>query len=516
MHDLIISGGEVHDGFASAPVTADVAVTAGRVTAVGKDLGAARRTIDATGLVTAPGFVDPHSHSDSVPFLPDAQPFKLLQGVTTEVVGNCGFSMGPADPATADLSPIQLGEQTFTTFADYLDAAEAAGLSNHLAPLVGHNTLRLAVAGLDRRLPPGGLDRLCALTEEAFAAGARGLSSGLEYVPGAYADPAELTALARIARRYDGTYATHMRSESEGLADALGEAVAIARAAGTRLQVSHCKASGRAVHGASRLILDTLAEARRNGVDARADQYPYRAFCTSMSAMLPPEACEGGMDALRARLLDPRTRAALRATAEAPGPGTGVGLWREVHPEDLQILRHTDPSVTGRRLADVLAGREPWDVLCELLVADPQAYVVCHTMDEDDVRTIMADPLVAIGSDSDIPIGPNHPRTYGTFPTFLGGYVRDAGVVDLAEAIRKVTSATASQFGLSDRGWIGRGSVADLVLLDPARIGHAGTYEHPDLRPTGVTHVFLAGEQVIADGEFTGERRGRMLRSERR
>ncbi|MFJ9443686.1 amidohydrolase family protein [Kitasatospora sp. NPDC101235] len=323
MHDLIISGGEVHDGFASDPVTADVAVTADRVIAVGKDLGAARRTIDETGLVTAPGFVDPHSHSDSVPFLPDAQPFKLMQGVTTEVVGNCGFS-------------------------------------------------------------------------------------------------------------------------------------------------------------------------------------------------LPPEACEGNVDALRARLLDPQTRAAIRATAEGPGPGTGGGLWREVHPEDMQILRHTDPSVKGRRLADVPAGREPWDVLCELLIADPHAYVVCHTMDEGDVRAIMADPLVAIGSDSDIPIGPNHPRTFGTFPTFLGGYVRDGGVVDLAEAIRKVTSATASRFGLSDRGWIGRGSVADLVVFDPARIGHAGTYEHPELRPTGMTHVFLAGEQVIADGEFTGERRGRMLRSERR
>ncbi|MFE7107878.1 amidohydrolase family protein [Streptomyces sp. NPDC057575] len=516
MHDLIISGGEVHDGFASTPVTADVAITADRIIAVGKDLGAARRTIDAAGLVIAPGFVDPHSHSDSVPFLPDAQPFKLLQGVTTEVVGNCGFSMGPADPETAGLSPIQLGEQTFTTFADYLDAAEAAGLSNHFAPLVGHNTLRLAVAGMEKQLPPGGLDQLCALTDEAFAAGARGLSSGLEYVPGAYADLAELTALARIARRYDGAYATHSRSESEGLADALDEAVAVARAAGIRLQVSHCKASGRAVHGAARLILEKLAEARRSGVDVRGDQYPYRAFCTSLSAMLPPEACEGNVDALRARLSDPVTRAALRATAEGPGPGIGVGLWRELHPEDMQILRHTDPTVKGRRLAEVLAGRDPWDVLCELLIADPHAYVVCHTMEEGDVLAIMADPLVTIGSDSDIPIGPNHPRTFGTFPTFLGSYVRDGGVVDLPEAIRKVTSATASQFGLSDRGWIGRGSVADLVVFDPARIGHAGTYENPELRPTGMVHVFLAGEQVIVDSEFTGERRGRMLRSARR
>ncbi|WP_433236908.1 N-acyl-D-amino-acid deacylase family protein [Streptosporangium sp. CA-135522] len=515
MHDLILTGGQVHDGFANPPITADVAVSAGRVTAIGTGLGPARRTVDVDGLVVAPGFVDPHSHSDSVPFLPDAQPFKLFQGVTTEIVGNCGFSMGPADPVTAGLAPVSLGGQTFATFAEYLDAAEAAGPSNHLAAMVGHNTVRLMVAGMDRELPPGGLDAMCAHVEEAFRAGACGFSSGLEYVPGAYGDRAELVALALVAHRYGGVYATHSRSESEGLADALDEAIEVARFAGIRLQVSHCKASGRAVHGSAKMILDKLAQARRQGVDVRGDQYPYQAFATGLAAMLPPEACAGGIDAMRARLADPATRAALLATAEGPS-GAGVGLWRELHPEDLQILEHTDPAVAGRTLAQVLNGREPWDALCDLLIADPHAATVCHTMHEDDVLAIMADPLVAIGSDSGLPFGPNHPRTFGTFPRFLGDYVRDQSVVGSAEAVRKVTSATATQFGLADRGWLGPGAAADLVVFDAAAIGHAGTYEQPAVRPTGIVHVLLEGEPVIVDGEFTGVRRGRMLRSGRR
>ncbi|MCZ9883176.1 N-acyl-D-amino-acid deacylase family protein [Arthrobacter sp. B2a2-09] len=515
MHDLILTGGEIHDGFGSAPITADVAVTNGRITAVGTDLGPARRTFDTTGLVVAPGFVDAHSHSDKVPFLPDPQPFKLFQGVTTEIIGNCGFSPGPTNPAVTESGAVTLGKQEFRTFGEYLDAAEAAGPSNHLAALVGHNTVRMAVAGMELELPPGGLDRMCDLIEEAFAAGAVGFSSGLEYVPGAYADRAELIALARVARRYGGTYATHSRSESEGLADALDEAVDVARSAGIRLQYSHCKASGRAVHGSSLLILEKLAAARRSGVDAKGDQYPYQAFATDLLAMLPPAACEGGVEAMRARLSDPATRASLQAVAENPHTGMGVGLWREVHPEDVQILRHTDPAVTGRRLAQVLNGRKPWDALCDLLIADPHANTVCHTMDEGDVLSIMADPLVAIGSDGGSPVGPNHPRAFGTFPTFLGTYVRDRGVVDLPEAIRKVSSATAGQFGLTDRGWLGRGAAADLVAFDPATIGHAGTYERPDVRPTGMVHVLLDGEPVIIDGEFTGARRGRMLRSGR-
>ncbi|MEV7908250.1 N-acyl-D-amino-acid deacylase family protein, partial [Streptomyces anulatus] len=330
MHDLLLSRGTVHDGFGGPARDADVAITEGRVVAVGRDLGPARRVIDVSGLVVAPGFVDPHSHSDTVPFLAEPQPFKLYQGVTTEIVGNCGFSCGPADPETAGFMPAELASESFTTFGDYLDAAQAAGPSNNLAVLVGHNTLRLAAAGMAAKPADGALERMCALAAESFEAGAVGLSSGLEYVPGAYGDTDELVALALVARRWNLPYATHMRSESEGLADALDEAIAIATRAGVRLQVSHCKASGRAVHGASAMLLAKLADARRAGLDVRADLYPYRAFGTVMVAVLPPVACEGGEEALLARLADPASRAALRELAEDPATGTGVGFWREL------------------------------------------------------------------------------------------------------------------------------------------------------------------------------------------
>lgn len=512
MYDLILRGGTVHDGLGSPGRTADVAISGGRVVAIGRDLGAATRVVEVGGLVVAPGFLDPHSHSDGVPFMAEAQPFKLLQGVTTEIVGNCGFSCGPSNPETVGFMAESLSDKAFPTFGGYMDAVEMEGTTNNLAVLLGHNTLRLAVGGMDAALPPGGLERMVELAAEAFEAGACGLSSGLEYVPGAYADTAELIALARVARRWNTVYATHMRSESEGLADALDEAIEVAAAAGLRLQVSHCKASGRNVHGASKMLLDKLAAARVRGVDLRADIYPYQAFCTGLVAVLPPAACEGGQAELQRRLADPAERASLRALAEDPAQGTGVGFWRELHPEDVQIIQHTSPEVAGRRLSEVLDGREPWDALCDLLAADPHAEGVFHTMHDHDVTRIMQDPLVSIGSDSGPPEGPNHPRTFGTFPTFFGDYVRDRGVVPMAEAIRKVSSATAAQFGLADRGWLGVGAVADVCVFDAEQIRHDGTYDAPDVRPVGVTHVLLGGRMVIDDGEFTGGRHGRVLR----
>ena len=515
MHDILLRGGTVHDGFGRPGVSADVAISDGRVTAIGRELGATRRVIDVSGLAVAPGFVDPHTHSDTVPFLDEPQPFKLYQGVTTEIAGNCGYSCGPVDPATADIVSAEFDGSVFATFGDYLDAAAAAGPSNNLAVLVGHNTLRLAAGGMGAALPAGGLERMCALAADAFAAGAYGWSSGLEYVPGAYADINELIALATVSRRWNLTYATHMRSESEGLADALDEAIAVARAAGVRLQVSHCKASGHLVHGSAAMLLDKIAQARLAGIDVRADVYPYQACSTGIVALLPPQACEGGEQLLLERLRDPNQRAALRAVAEDPVNGTGVGMWREIHPEDLQILDHANPEVAGRRLAELVGDRDPWEVLCQVIITDPHASGVLHTMHDDDVTAIMANPLVSIGSDNGPPVGPNHPRTFGTFPKFLGEYVRERGVVPLGEAIRKVSSAVAAQFGLADRGWLGAGAVADVCVFDPTRIGHAGTYEKPDVRPQGVECVLLGGRVVVEKGEFTGGRHGLVLRSGR-
>lgn len=514
MHDLVITGGTVFDGFGGEGVETDVAVSGGRVVAVGRGLGGARERIDAGGLAVAPGFIDPHSHSDSVPFLDEPQPFKLLQGVTTEIVGNCGYTCAPTTP-DSEHEVIREAGIAFTRFRDYLDAVDSAGTTNHLAALVGHNTLRLAVAGFERELPPGGLDAMCALAEEAFSAGAVGFSSGLEYSPGAYAGADELVALARVARRWGGTYATHMRSEGEGVLGALDEAILVARRAGVTLQISHLKASGRRTHGAAAAMLQRIAAARRAGLDVQGDLYPYSACATGLIALLPTEVSEGGEADLHARLASPEERRRLRAVAEHPDEHLSAGLWREVRPENVTITVHRDTAHIGRTIDEIAGASDPWDTVCALIAADPHAGAVLHTMDERDIEAFMRDPLVSIGSDNDAPVGLVHPRTHGTFPRFFGEYVRERGVLPLGEAVRRATSITAKQFGLSTRGWLGTGSAADITVFDPETIGHTGGYAEPEVSPAGVRWVLLDGVPVIREGEFTGQRLGSMLRAGR-
>jgi N-acyl-D-amino-acid deacylase len=520
-YELLLRGGTVHDGLGSPGITAEVAVDGDRVSAVGRDLGRAARVIEVDGLAVAPGFVDPHSHSDLLPLLPDPQPFKLLQGVTTEIVGNCGVSFAPLDEAAAREVGLAYGglaagvELRPLTFADYLDRLEAAGPTNHVAALLGHGTLRLVANGTRDALRPGALAAMGELADEAFAAGAVGLSSGLIYAPGTYADTDELVRLATVAHRWQRVYATHLRDEGEALEAALDEAVAVAEGARVRLQVSHCKAAGPAAYGKAGVLLEKLRAARAAGVDARGDQYPYRAAATVLAALLPASAKVGGADALVARLREPGERARLRQEAEVTSEMHGGGVWRDVRPEDVLVTRHRDAGVVGRTLAEVAGAMDAWEALCRLLLADPAAMMVLRMMREDDVQAIMRDPLIAVGSDSLVPLGLDHPRTWGCFPRFLGRYVRELGVVSWPEAVRKVTSAAAVQFGLEGRGWLGPGAVADITVFDPATVGHAGTYTAPDVPPEGIPYVVLAGRVVVDGGAFTGGRHGRVLRAGR-
>jgi len=509
MIDLLLRGGTVHDGLGSPGVTADVAVGGGRVVAVGRDLGPARRVLDVTGLYVTPGFVDAHAHSDLVPLMPRPQPFKLFQGVTTEINGNCGYSYAPDATRLEELTGERVPDWTF---AEYLAAIEAAGPVNHVATLVGHSTLRGAVAGFRPELRPGELERMRELAAEAFEAGACGLSSGLIYPPGSWADTDELVELARVAHAFGVPYTTHMRDEGSALGRALDEAIEIARRARVRLQVSHCKVAGRRNHGGAGMLLGKLRRAREEGVDVRGDQYPYTAGSTVLAALLPPSALAGG--GVRDLLASPAGRARLRA--EAGKGGTGAGLWQDTTPEGVLITAHASDSPDGRivgaTLAELAGDGDPWETLCDLVALDPAAQMVIEMMAEEDVVAIMADPLIGIGSDNGPPTGLEHPRTWGCFPRFLGEYVRERGVVGWPEAIRKMTSATADQFGLRGRGWLGPGAYADICVLDPATVGHAGTYAAPDAQPTGIVHVLLEGHVVVESGQFTGERRGRVLR----
>jgi N-acyl-D-amino-acid deacylase len=512
---LLLQGGTVFDGLGSPGRVADVAVAGGRVVAVGGDPPPGLRRVDCRDRYVAPGFVDTHAHSDLVHLLEEPQPFKLLQGVTTEVVGNCGLTFAPLDVASAEVAGelwsslaggVPIGPSGFGELAGRLDRA---GPANNLALLVGHGTLRLTANGLDEGLRPGAAERMAALAVEAFQAGAVGLSSGLIYVPGSYAGTGELVALARVAASYGGVYATHMRDEGAHLEAALDEAVTIARTAGVRLQVSHCKAAGRAAHGLGGRLLEHLAAARLEGVDAQGDQYPYDAGATVLSALLPPAVAAGGTEAMRARLRDPAARAALRAQAERGGIGDGA--WVEADPADVLLTGHADAGLVGRTLADAAAGRDPWDTLCELVADDPAAAIVIRLMREDDVRAIMASPLVGVGSDNGPPTGLEHPRTWGCFPRLLGRYVREEQVLTWEQAVRKATWLGARQFRLDGRGLLAEGAVADLCVFDPATVGHDGTYLDPDVPTTGIEHVVLGGDLAVEHGQFTGRRSGRVL-----
>jgi N-acyl-D-amino-acid deacylase len=511
MHDLAITGGVVHDGLGSAGLRADVAIDGDRVVAVGHDLGSARRTIDATDRFVAPGFVDAHSHSDALGLLDAPQPFKLLQGVTTEVVGNCGGSVAPVDDASAaylaEAWSDLLGGATLSTgsFGAFLDRLETAGPTNNVAPLVGHGTLRITANGLRRKLADGALERMCDLAEEAFGAGAVGLSTGLIYVPATYSDTDEIVALARIAARWGRPYASHIRGEGRRLEPALDEAIEIGRRSGARVQISHCKAFGSANWGKSALLLEKLHDARRAGVDVRGDQYPYTASSTMLVTLLPDEASEGGIEELRRRCAEPESlRAAMRPSA-----------WGPTTADDTVVIEHHDQSVIGRTVAEIaiLRDMDPFVAVCALVAEDVGAMIVEHGMHEDDVVAIMADPLIAVGSDNGPPSGMQHPRTWGCFPEFFGTYVRERGVVGWEEGVRKATSATALQFDLAHRGSMQPGSVADICVFDPGTIGHAGTYAEPDVSPVGIEYVVLGGTVVVDGGVFTEAREGVVLRA---
>ena len=341
---------------------------------------------------------------------------------------------------------------------------------------------------------------MCALAEEAFSAGAVGLSTGLIYVPATYAETDEIVTLARIAARWRRPYATHMRDEGERLGEALDEAIEIGRRSGARVQISHCKAFGSENKGKSRLLLDTLHRARLAGIDVRGDQYPYTASSTFLVTLLPSAASEGGVEELKRRCDDPE---ALRRQLT---PGT----WGPTTAADTVIIAHADPSTIGRTVADIAADRslDPFAAVCALIAEDPGAMVVEHGMHDDDVVAIMADPLIGVGSDNGAPVGIQHPRTWGCFPEFFGRFVRERGVVGWEEGIRKATSATALQFDLAHRGTLQPGSIADICVFDPETIAHPGTYAQPDVAPVGIEHVVLGGTVVVEHGDFTGARAG--------
>lgn len=506
----------------------------------GSSLGA-DEVLDVKGAVVCPGFIDMHSHDDfALPRDPECAA-KVMQGVTTTVVANCGMSVYPANDTVARfydrLSPMLFGESessgTFPTLAAFRAHLHTQGISPNAVPLVAHGNVRAHVMGLEEReASPGELGEMRALLETAFAEGAFGLSSGLVYPPGAYASTEELIALAKVASAHGALYATHMRDEGPRLIPSFEEALRIGREAKISVQISHHKAGGRFNWGKVKKTLALLEAARQEGMDVTSDVYPYTAGSTVLSAMfLPLWAFEGSQERLLERLSDPGTRARMARDVEErfmrfvhlPGFLDRVFPKRWILPWALRELSKVvvvssvkhERRYEGMSIHDIVKerGKPLLEVLFDLLREEELAVAaIAHVMHEDDVERVMKHPSTMIGSDG-FPQreGKPHPRTYGTYPRVLEHYVGERRLFSLETAIHKMTGLVAKKLGLPDRGVLRVGAKADLVVLEPSRVHDRASYADPRQHPEGFRHVLVNGVFTMRDGAHTGARPGRVL-----
>ncbi len=527
MYDLIIRNAQVIDGTGNPWFGADVAISGASIAAVGRVTGDARRVIDAAHLCMCPGFIDVHGHGDFTPFDKTVVDYKLRQGITTEVNGNCGFSAAPLDSATMELvkravegfiAPEQGVPWNWRSLGEYLDTIAQAQLAINIAPLIGHGALRAAAMGYEQRAPTAAeLSKMKALLEESMEQGAFGLSTGLVYVPGTYAQTDEIIELSKVAARYGGLYATHMRNEGDGLFEALDEAIQIGRQAEIPVQISHHKAAGRRNHGKVRDTLKRLEDERAQGLEITVDQYPYTAGSTMLQSVLPPWAQVGGVPQVLERLRDPATRREIQA-AMAADPEHGQNLLRGSRWDEILIASvKTAPNKVyeGKNLQQIahMRGEEPLESVFNLLLEEECAVaMITFSMAEEDVRTVMRHPATMVGTDGIWSHGKPHPRIYGTYPRILGMYVREEKLLSLEEAVRKMTSFPAQKFGLWKKGIVREGMDADLVIFDPNTIAERSSYQDPHRYPAGIPYIVLNGHVVVDEGRFTGKLAGKVVR----
>lgn len=521
--DYLLTGGSVFDGAGGAPVPADVAITGDRISAISEGLAGrmkAGRVIDVAGKAVAPGFIDIHTHSDLTILLNPRAESSIHQGVTTEVMGNCGMSVaivGDGEAFWPERRWIERGGlvHDWDGFADFFSRVEDKGIAINMTCLVGHGTIRKRVMGMDNRPPSETeLAEMRRLMDQACRDGVVGLSTGLEYLPGGYAQPDEICALAEIAHEAGGFYASHLRNEGDTLAESVEEALAVARRTGIPAQVSHHKAEGRRNWGKVAQTLAMMDRARRDGLDVLTDQYPYTAFMTGLGViMLPAWANAGTLDDTTARLTDTRQRELIRKEIQLDPP-----VWDQIFVGVARVRREAQ----GLSLAQIGAreGKEPVDAALDLLV-DENGMVACayFALCEEDVEAVLRDPHTMIGSDG-VTAAPGtilsqdktHPRTYGTFPRVLGAYVRERSVLPLAEAIRRMTTLPARRLGLTDRGRLAAGMKADIVVFDPATVSDRADFDNPHEFSAGILQVFVNGRLAIDGGVQTDALAGRMLR----
>ena len=522
--DLVLRNGTIVDGSGGGGVEGDVAIAKGRIAAVGRSLRArGSEEIDARGLVVAPGFVDIHSHADGTLFDDPRAESVIRQGVTTVIVGQDGGSQGPArehhdDAAERIRHALRTGHQ-FDSIGDFLAGVDALPPAVNLATMVGLGTVRDAIIGDANR--PGTrpeLMRMHALVGAALSQGACGVSSGLEYVPGAFASREELATLCQPLAAAGLPYATHMRNEDDQLLESIDESIGVARAAGCSLQISHLKTQGPRNWPKIDAALDRLESARASGLDVAFDRYPYVAYQTGLTNLFPAWSRDGGTPRFLARLRD--TATATRIRDEALAKVALIGGWDNV--QITSVRSDADRGAEGQRLgawAKAL-GHEPYEAAIGLLErSGGDVGMVGFAMSEDNIARFLAHPLGMVCSDGGAfaTAGPArrghpHPRSLGSFPRVLGRYVRERHALSLEDAVRKMSAFPASRVRLTDRGMVREGFAADLVVFDPTTVADRATFEQPFQYPEGIRVVIVNGAIALRDGERAERRAGRALR----
>jgi N-acyl-D-amino-acid deacylase len=527
MLDVLIRNGRIVDGSGSPWVRGEIGIQGERIVSIRHRVrGDAVRTIDAADQVVSPGFIDMHTHSDLRVFAYPEEDSKLLQGITTALIGQDGLSVAPIDDANkvpmmqrvSGLLGTYLPEWTWNSLAEFLDRLDALPPATNTLMLIPHGPIRAAVLGWESRTAtPDEIARMQAILARAFEDGGVGFSTGLIYPPGMYADRAELVALCRVAAEHGGFFVVHLRNEGDHVADSIREVAEICLEAGCPLHVSHLKVAGKANWGKAGAILGLIESYRGRGVEITFDQYPYVAGSTMLDAVIPPRFHSGGTAALLARLKDPQVREEIRQVQDKTiferwenwvDLCGWEGIWVNA------VKTDANRSAEGQSIAAIAkaTGKRPVDVVCDLLVEEDDAVTmtVFYGCDED-VRAIMRSDCMTVCSDG-IVGGKPHPRVYNTCARFLGKYVRGDAVLSLPQAIRRMTSFPAQRLGLQDRGLLREGMVADITVFDPNTIIDTGTYAEPNQHPIGISHVLVAGRIAVEAGKLTGVRAGHVLR----
>ena len=544
MYDMIVKGGSVVDGYGRPATRADLAIKDEKIVKIGKlQSESSDCKIDASGKIVAPGFIDMHAHSD---FTLLANPFsysKIHQGITTEVVGNCGMSMAPFDRRRLEDVQQYLGAFLFgqryawdwSTLEEFFQTLERRKIGVNVVHLIGHGTVRTSVMGFEPRAPTDTeLRAMKSLVTQGMKDGAAGMSSGLIYPPGSFAGSSELVELGKVVSQFHGIYTSHMRSESDKLLDSMRETISIAEQAHLPAHISHLKAVGKRNWGRSLQALELIDGARQRGLDVSADQYPYPAGSSVLRQTLPPWSLEGGTDALVKRLRDNSARTKIRHDIETNTLSvtyeTSAGWENVIDSCGLEniILSYTehrpDKHLEGKSLAQMSkeTGKDPYDITFDIVANDPNAIMVDFYAHDEDLERIIRHPEVLICTDmwTVAPQGPitggtPHPRAYGSFARVLSKYVREKRILSLEQAIHRMTGKTAKRVGLPDRGIISEGAYADLTIFDPETIQDTATFESPAQYPSGISHVIVNGKIAVENGKHTGTAAGKVLRIHR-